>query len=238
MRSRPTARERDGPARALAVDPVRRRAPATSTTRQASLWVGPPTYTAMCTISPSATGTLSNTATATVWGGMADPNPANNTATDTDTLTPQPIFLLAVGTEGTGSGAVTSSPLGIECGSDCSETYEDGLVVTLSATPAVGSAFTGWSGACSGTVATCAAPLRLGPRGATRERSSGGPTRSGGLPPGRGRRRGGPARHQSRGPRLSRRGARPPRPRAEFRQGASAPEGVSIRLRPPPRPRR
>ncbi len=44
------------------------------------------TYTATCAISASATGTLSNTATATFAG---DTNPANNSATDTDTLTPQ-----------------------------------------------------------------------------------------------------------------------------------------------------
>ncbi len=44
------------------------------------------TYTATCAIAASATGTLSNTATVTLAG---DPNAANNTATDTDTLTPQ-----------------------------------------------------------------------------------------------------------------------------------------------------
>jgi uncharacterized repeat protein (TIGR01451 family) len=43
-------------------------------------------YTATCAIAPSATGTLSNTATVTL---AADPNPANNSATDSDTLTPQ-----------------------------------------------------------------------------------------------------------------------------------------------------
>jgi uncharacterized repeat protein (TIGR01451 family) len=44
------------------------------------------TYTASCAISAAATGTLSNTATVTIAG---DPNAANNSATDTDTLTPQ-----------------------------------------------------------------------------------------------------------------------------------------------------
>ncbi|MFY9821833.1 MAG: DUF11 domain-containing protein [Thermoanaerobaculia bacterium] len=44
------------------------------------------TYTATCAISAAATGTLSNTATVTLAG---DPNAANNSATDTDTLTPQ-----------------------------------------------------------------------------------------------------------------------------------------------------
>ena len=44
------------------------------------------TYTASCTISPAATGTVSNTATVTAPGGVTDPTPANNSATDTDTL--------------------------------------------------------------------------------------------------------------------------------------------------------
>ena len=38
---------------------------------------------------PGATGTLSNTAAVTPPGGVVDPNPANNTATDVDTLTPE-----------------------------------------------------------------------------------------------------------------------------------------------------
>ena len=48
---------------------------------------GSVTYTASCTIAASATGTLSNTAT--VSSAVTDPDPANNSATDTDTLTPQ-----------------------------------------------------------------------------------------------------------------------------------------------------
>jgi uncharacterized repeat protein (TIGR01451 family) len=44
------------------------------------------TYTATCGVAAAATGTLSNTATVTLAG---DPNSANNSATDTDTLTPQ-----------------------------------------------------------------------------------------------------------------------------------------------------
>jgi uncharacterized repeat protein (TIGR01451 family) len=47
------------------------------------------TYTVNATIAASATGTLSNTASATVGGGITDPNAANNSATDTTTLTPQ-----------------------------------------------------------------------------------------------------------------------------------------------------
>jgi uncharacterized repeat protein (TIGR01451 family) len=41
------------------------------------------------TINPSATGTISNTVTVAPPAGVTDPNPANNSASDTDTLTPQ-----------------------------------------------------------------------------------------------------------------------------------------------------
>jgi len=50
---------------------------------------GTATYTLTGTVDPAATGTLVNTATAAAPAGMTDPNPANNSATDTDTLTPQ-----------------------------------------------------------------------------------------------------------------------------------------------------
>ncbi len=48
---------------------------------------GSVSYTASCTISAAATGSLSNTAT--VAGGVTDPTPGNNSATDTDTLAAQ-----------------------------------------------------------------------------------------------------------------------------------------------------
>lgn len=54
-----------------------------------------------------------------------------------------------------GSGAVRSQPVGIDCGSTCSASFGDGASVVLTATPATGQRFTGWSGACSGTTATC-----------------------------------------------------------------------------------
>jgi len=61
-------------------------------------------------------------------------------------------FGLAVVKMGAGSGAVISSPSGIICGSSCSATYASGTAVTLTASPATGSTFTGWSGGgCSGT---------------------------------------------------------------------------------------
>ncbi|MBZ0089830.1 MAG: DUF11 domain-containing protein, partial [Thermoanaerobaculia bacterium] len=47
------------------------------------------TYSATCTIAASATGTLANTATVAAGAGAIDPIPGNNSATDSDTLTPQ-----------------------------------------------------------------------------------------------------------------------------------------------------
>jgi hypothetical protein len=59
---------------------------------------------------------------------------------------------LTVTKAGTGTGTVTSSPAGINCGSTCSQSYSNGTVVTLTGTASTGSAFIGWSGAgCSGT---------------------------------------------------------------------------------------
>ena len=50
---------------------------------------GSATFTLIASISTTATGTLSNTATVSAPGGVTDPNPGNNSATDVDTLTPE-----------------------------------------------------------------------------------------------------------------------------------------------------
>lgn len=61
-------------------------------------------------------------------------------------------YTLNVNKAGTGSGKVVviSKPGGIECGNDCSETYNENTVVRLKAIPDENNKFTGWSGACSG----------------------------------------------------------------------------------------
>jgi List-Bact-rpt repeat protein len=62
---------------------------------------------------------------------------------------------LTVTRAGTGVGSLTSTPGGIICGTDCSQSYAATTPVTLSAYPDRYSIFSGWSGGgCSG-VAPC-----------------------------------------------------------------------------------
>ena len=58
----------------------------------------------------------------------------------------------------TGSGTVTSSPTGINCGSMCNANFAPGTQVTFTATPVNGWNFNGWSGACGGT-GTCSVTM-------------------------------------------------------------------------------
>ena len=67
---------------------------------------------------------------------------------------PPATYTMAVTMAGTGTGAVTSSPVGINCPTTCSASFQQNTLVTLSETPAANNTFTGWSGACTGT-ATC-----------------------------------------------------------------------------------
>jgi len=65
---------------------------------------------------------------------------------------------LTVSKTGTGAatGSVTSSPAGISCGTTCAGSFPSGTSVTLTATPAAGEVFTGWSGPCYGMASnTC-----------------------------------------------------------------------------------
>lgn len=66
---------------------------------------------------------------------------------------------LSVNKSGNGSGMVTSNPAGINCGSTCQANFNNGLSVTLTATPDPGSTFNSWSGCDSASGNTCQVTL-------------------------------------------------------------------------------
>ena len=61
-------------------------------------------------------------------------------------------YKLTLAKSGAGTGTVKSAPVGIDCGDTCSNSFDAGQVVTLTATAGSGSRFAGWSGKlCAGT---------------------------------------------------------------------------------------
>jgi len=70
-------------------------------------------------------------------------------------------YHLSVSKAGTGKGLVTSDPAGVDCGFFCDAFFNHATSVTLTATPNVGSTFTGWSGeGCSGA-GTCTVAMAV-----------------------------------------------------------------------------
>jgi hypothetical protein len=118
------------------------------------------------------TWTSSNTSVATIDGtGRATGVGAGTTtitATDASgasastTLTVVGEANLTVFRTGAGTGTVTSNPPGINCGTDCSEAYASGTVVTLTAAAAGNSTFAGWSGCDTVSGATCTVTVSSG----------------------------------------------------------------------------
>lgn len=72
---------------------------------------------------------------------------ANHTIAATFAAVTNSSYTLTITKAGTGTGTVTTNPTGTS--------FPAGTVVTLTAAPASGSSFTGWSGACSGSSQTC-----------------------------------------------------------------------------------
>lgn len=115
-------------------------------------------------LSDVVTGTYTVTAPSVVVNGTTyNPNPASQNVTVTTgsatasvnyTQAPATNFVLTVNKAGTGSGTVSSSPAGINCGATCSASFSSGASVILSPVADTGSSFAGWSGACTGT-GTC-----------------------------------------------------------------------------------
>jgi plastocyanin len=85
---------------------------------------------------------------------------------------------------GDGQGTVTSSPAGINCGGTCQLTFGSPTMVTLTATPAAGSHFDGWSGEGCGGTGQCVVNVDQGRAvNAVFTKTTTGPG-TGGLPPG------------------------------------------------------
>nr|WP_306673704.1 Ig-like domain repeat protein [Tahibacter caeni] len=123
---------------------------------------GSTTYTASCAISASATGSMSNTAIVTAPGGVTDPTPGNNTATDTDTLTALADLTIAKSHAGNftqgQTGAIYTLTISNVGGSPTSGmvTATDTLPAGLTAT-AIGGG--GWT--CTLATLTCTRPDAL-----------------------------------------------------------------------------
>lgn len=135
---------------------------------------GSVTYTAVCAISGSATGSLVNTATVAAPGGVTDTNPANNSATDTNTILPPGALTIAPTSHNFGLVAVgdTSATLTVTLGNS------GGSPLTVATLTAATAPFARTGGTCSpvpiliGTGASCTltytfAPVAAGPASQT-----------------------------------------------------------------------
>ncbi|MEZ5672052.1 MAG: choice-of-anchor D domain-containing protein [Thiotrichaceae bacterium] len=99
------------------------------------------------------TATPDTGATFTSWGG--DCTGATNqliltmdaAKNCTATFTPAAAATQTLTVTKTGNGSISSNPVGISCGVDCSKSFTQETSVVLTATPDQGSTFTGWSGA-------------------------------------------------------------------------------------------
>ena len=84
-----------------------------------------------------------------------------NQACGNVTLNVIPSYELAIHSTGTGSGTVSvttgfrEDAKSLTCGNDCSFSFKDGTFLMINATADDGSAFTEWTGDCSGNYGTC-----------------------------------------------------------------------------------
>ena len=114
------------------------------------------TYADIAAVTGNATSYVDATVTAGVtycyrvraYNDVGNSAPSNEACATAVSAT---LYAVAVTKAGTGTGTVASSPSGVDCGGSCSASFTSGTSIALSATPASGSTFTGWSGACTGT---------------------------------------------------------------------------------------
>lgn len=98
--------------------------------------------------------TATDTTTTPLVSGLVGVGTSNTNAEFDDVLvTDLRAFTLTVSSTGNGTGSISSDPAGISCGATCSAVFDANNVVTLTATPDVGSSFAGWLSACVGKAA-------------------------------------------------------------------------------------
>jgi uncharacterized repeat protein (TIGR01451 family) len=117
---------------------------------------GTATYTVTGTVSPTATGNVSNTASVAVPTGVTDPNTANNSSTDTDTIVAPDLTITKSHTGNftqgsTGTYTITARNSG-NAPTTGTVTVSDTLPTGLTPTAASG---TGWTCTISGQTVTC-----------------------------------------------------------------------------------
>jgi hypothetical protein len=113
------------------------------------------------------TATAGADSTFSGWTGCDSVSGATCTVSMTASRTVTAIFMLkrftlTVTKTGIGKGTVTSSPAGINCsgsGSGCSSDYVVNTTVNLTATAALGSVFTGWTGCDTPNGSSCTVAL-------------------------------------------------------------------------------
>ncbi len=109
------------------------------------------------------TATASTGSTFVSWGGACagQGNPCTVAMTTSQSVTArfELTAQLDVVRQGVWLGTVSSTPPGIACGSDCSEIYLRGTVVTLTATPVRNMRFEGWAGGCRSSMPICTLTL-------------------------------------------------------------------------------
>jgi uncharacterized repeat protein (TIGR01451 family)/uncharacterized protein (TIGR03382 family) len=121
---------------------------------------GTATFTVTATVAPSATGTLTNTATVAVPVGYTDPATGNNSATDTDTLTPRADLAVALTDSPdpvNGNATLTYTVSVNNLGPSTAASVTARLNLPAGA-PFVSATGTGWTCSQAGGVVTCDRP--------------------------------------------------------------------------------